>query len=78
MSKLDILSSLIDELAIVLAGEGRAFTLGWLLFVLWVFFFNLVMVLLTFLFVCLGFLLFVLGFFCKQSIRALPFCWLFY
>lgn len=65
ISKLGILSSLIEELAIVLAGEGRAFMLGWLLFVL--VFLNVLVVLLAFLFVCLGFLLFVLGFFLQAK-----------
>lgn len=49
----------------MLAGEDRDFLFGWLLFVCG--FFNLVVVLLAFLFACLGFLLFVLGFFLQEK-----------
>lgn len=66
ISKLHILSSLIDERPIVLAGECRAFILGWLLLVL-VFFLIWLWFSLFFLFVCLGFLLFVLGFFLQAK-----------
>lgn len=56
ISKLDIISSLIDELAIVWAGKDRAFLCDWMLFVLFSF--------LIWLWVCLFFCLFAWAFCC--------------